>query len=257
MLTNDVAVVTGGANGIGRAIADTFAEHGADVVVADLDAEPMDGGDSTVDLVEAHGQRGLFVRTDVTDEAAVADLAATVDDEFDRLDVLVNNVGSSRGDAAVGDLALDDWHAILDVCVTSAFLCTKHALPLLLAGDGGTVVNMSSTVGLQSTPGFAAYSASKAALTNLTRSLTVDYAEQGLRANSIHPSPVATAGLEAMLDDPETGNPDKRDSIRDRGIRFADPEEVADVALFLASDGSRFVNGEGIVVDGGLSATYY
>jgi NAD(P)-dependent dehydrogenase (short-subunit alcohol dehydrogenase family) len=257
MLTDTVAVVTGGANGIGRAIADTYAEHGADVVVADLESTPMDGGDPTVDLVEAHGQRGLFVETDVTDEASVSELAAVVDDEFDRLDVLVNNVGSSRGDAPVGDLELENWHAILDVCVTSAFLCTKHTLSMLLADGGGAVVNMSSTVGLQSTPGFAAYSASKAALTNLTRSLTVDYAEDGLRANSIHPSPVATAGLEAMLADPETGKLGKDDAVRDRGVRFVEPEEVADVALFLASDDSRFVNGEGIVVDGGLSATYY
>jgi NAD(P)-dependent dehydrogenase (short-subunit alcohol dehydrogenase family) len=104
MLTDDVAIVTGGSNGIGREIALTFVENGADVAVADLEAAPMDGGEPTANLVEDRGRRGLFVETDVTDPTSVASMVDTVVDEFDALDVLVNNVGGSRGDGPVGEL---------------------------------------------------------------------------------------------------------------------------------------------------------
>lgn len=258
MLEGKTALVTGAASGIGRAIAIEYADHGADVVVADLEREPQSGGDPTDELVEANGQRGKFVRTDVSNADHVRDLYDSIDRSFGGVNVLVNNVGTAEYDDSLLDLDLEGWQTTVDVNLTGAFLCCKHGLPRLLDSEGeGAIVNISSTAGLRASAGLTAYSTTKAGITNFTRVLALDYGDRGIRANSIHPGPIETPGLERVRE--ENLGDGHLQRIID-GIpqgRPGHPEEVANVAVFLASDLASYVNGHALVVDGGLTTKYY
>jgi NAD(P)-dependent dehydrogenase (short-subunit alcohol dehydrogenase family) len=253
MLDNQTAVVTGAAQGIGRQIAFKFAENGANVVVADIQSEGPDGEDPTHELIDAGDTRGEFVETDVTESDAVSDLFAYVDEEFESLDVLVNNAGVHSSDASVLDLEEEVWNRIIDVNLTGAFLCTKAALPQLLDNDTGRIVNISSIAGTKGSEAVPAYCSSKAGVANLTRQLAVDYGEYGLRVNSVLPGLTATEMADGFIETEKgqrmlSGIPSER---------TGDPEEIAKAVLFLASDLASYVNGHALVVDGGLTARYY
>jgi NAD(P)-dependent dehydrogenase (short-subunit alcohol dehydrogenase family) len=255
MLDGQTAVVTGGSNGIGRCIARTFAEHGADVVVTDRDREPRYADTPTSEVIDALGQEGTFVETDVSNPGDVKDLFGLINEKYGSLDVLVNNAGISAMDGSVSELSAADWRLILDVNLSGTFHCSSAGLPLLRE-NGGAIVNISSTAGIRATAGGAAYSASKAGITNLTRSLAVDYGNDGVRANSIHPGPVETAGLQRLREsDQATGIDDIVERVP--AGRIASPADVASVAVFLASDMAAYVNGHALVIDGGLTARYY
>ncbi len=250
MLSDATAVVTGGANGIGREIALTFADNGATVVVADVVREARDDATPTDELVD-DATRGTFVETDVSDPDAVAALFEAVDREYGGLDVLVNNAAVFR-DAPVLDLDLNTWQGMIAVTQTGTFLCCKHALPLLRDG-GGSITTISSVAGLQATSERPAYAATKAAITNLMRQIAVDYGPDGVRANSIHPGPVDTSSTTGLQDT------EKWQAIR-ASIplgRFARPDDVANAALYLASEMGAYINGHALVVDGGLTAFYH
>lgn len=248
VLAGRVALVTGGASGIGRAIATSFARAGASVVVVDLNAP---GGQDVVTEINAAGGRASFVRADVSrsDDAAAAVAAAR--SRFERLDILVNNAGIIRR-ASVIETSEEDWDRVMAVNVKSAFLCAKYALPTMAASGGGVVINIASGWGLVGGRRAAAYCASKGALVQLTRAMALDHARDRIRANCICPGDTDTP----MLRDEaaQLGEPEERfltDASRRPLGRLGRPEDVAQAAIFLASDASAFITGTTLVVDGG------
>jgi len=254
-LAGKVAIVTGAGSGIGRAIAERFAREGAAVVAS---GQRLERVAETVAQIEAAGGRGRAVACDVADAAQVAALVAATLEAFACVDVLVNNAAKNRPDApvaeTVADLSEEWWHATMDVNATGAFLCAKHVLPHMIAAGGGAIVNVASTSGVAGNWNQGAYVASKHALVGLTRSIALDYAAHGVRANAICPGFIET---ERSL----------RFSTRNRGDdwrasklaeipmhRFGRVDEVASLAAFLASDEAAFLTGATIPIDGGTAA---
>ncbi len=249
-LEGKIALVTGAASGLGRAIAQNFAAAGAQVVVADIDAE------NGRDAARAIGDAALFVEHDVTREddwIAALDAARAA---FGRLDVLVNNAGV----VVLGDVertTLADWRFVHAVNLGGTFLGCKHGIPLLRAAGGGSIINMSSIAGIIGAHNLAAYCSSKGAVRLLTKSVALQCARRkdNIRCNSIHPVYAATKMVDRIFEaarDPEAARAALTGMIP-LG-RLAEPQEIADLALYLASDESRFVTGAEFVIDGGLTA---
>jgi NAD(P)-dependent dehydrogenase (short-subunit alcohol dehydrogenase family) len=240
-LAGKVCVITGTASGIGAESARLFAAEGATVVGIDLSTE-------------AEGT--LTIEADVSDEGQVVEAFRRVEDEFGRIDVLMNNAGiNPTDDGSVLETSLDSWQRVQDVNLRSVFLCCKHGIPHLLENGGGSVVNVASFV---ATMGAAvsqiSYTASKGGVLALSRELGVEFADRGVRVNALCPGPVNTPLLkELFAKDPERAA--KRLVHIPMG-RFGEPEEIAKAALFLASDDSTFVTASTFLVDGGLSAAY-
>jgi len=247
-LAGKIAFVTGGASGLGEAMVRRFAAEGAVVVIADIDAV------AGTKLAAEIGAAASFVRLDVTDEAswiaALADAAAA----HGRIDILVNNAGITTV-GSVETLSLADFRTMLDIDLVGVFLGCKHAIPLM-RGEGGSIINMSSMCGLRAQPDLAGYNAAKAAVTHLTRSAALHYAAQGygIRCNSLHPGAIHTPILDkvmAQVDDPK--------ALYDGWVathpigRLGRPEEIAAMAVYLASDESSFTTGAAFAVDGGAS----
>ena len=252
-LSGRTAVVTGGASGNGRAICETFADHGADVVVADLQAEPRQGGTPTHELVRDAGGNASFVECDVSSRD---DLVAAVDaaDEFGGVDVMVNNAGIFRGEEFL-DVREDDLQQFLDVNVKGVFFGAQVAAERMIDGDGGSIVNMSSIGAVRALGAYPSYDLTKGAVASLTYSLADRFGGEGIRVNCIMPGIVGTAMTQ---DDVPIVGTDQGEQYAKSSIpmeRFGDPEEVADAALFLASEQSSYVNGESLVVDGGVTHT--
>lgn len=256
-LTDRVMVVTGAASGIGRAIAVTAGAAGARVVVSDVQAAE---GEATAELVRAAGGEAIFVACDVSkpDEAQALIEAAVA--RYGKLDALVNNAGVAGGGTRAHELDIDAWDAVLAVNLRGPFLCSKYALPHLMTSRGA-VVNVASTYGLIGAPLSAAYCASKGGLVNLTRQLAVDYGPDGVRVNAVCPGYIDTdmGGGRARL------APEERDAAQARREanaarqplgRQAQPEEVARVVVFLASEAASFMTGSIVTVDGGCTTTF-
>ncbi|NHN57647.1 MULTISPECIES: SDR family NAD(P)-dependent oxidoreductase [Halorussus] len=247
-LSGTVAVVTGGTRGIGRAVARGFADAGADVVPTSRTEETVE--DAVAD-VRDRGASSLVAPTDVTDEAAVRDLFDRVDDELGGVDAVVNNAGINP-DAALGppeDVDSEAFEFTTDVNLGGAFHCARAAAESL-AERGGTVVNVASVGGLVGLPRQHPYVASKHGLVGLTKSMALDWAPD-VRVNALAPGYVRTDLTEELQE-----NERLRKSIVDRTplARFADPEEIAGPAVFLASDAASYVTGECLAVDGGWTA---
>jgi len=240
-LAGKVCVITGTASGIGAESARLFAAEGATVVGIDLSTE---------------AEGGLTIEADVSDEGQVVEAFRRVNDEFGRIDVLMNNAGiNPTDDGSVLETSLESWQRVQDVNLRSVFLCCKHGVPHLLAAGGGSVINVASFV---ATIGAAvsqiSYTASKGGVLALSRELGVEFADRGVRVNALCPGPVNTPLLkELFAKDPERAA--KRLVHIPMG-RFGEPEEIAKAALFLASDDSSFVTASTFLVDGGLSAAY-
>lgn len=246
-LKDKVAIVTGGALGIGRAIAEIFAREGARVLVADVKDE---AGRSTVEAIQAHGGTACFVHVDVSKARDAQRMVRTALTTYGRLDILVNNAGVYvRGD--VVGTSLSTWNRLLSINLTSVFLCCKAAIPVMKRYGGGAIVNISSSVGWQSAaPGIAAYVASKFGVTGLTKAMACDHLRDNIRVNCICPGPTDTPLLRASR------TPSQLQAfIEAQPIgRLASPEEIAAAALFLASDEASFVTGVAFPVDGGQTA---
>lgn len=243
-------VVTGGASGIGRAIVGRFAQEGALVAVADLD---VGRADEVVAEVEGSGGRAVAVDVDVTDESRVAGMVAAVTEAFGGVDVLVNNANNLPGDDLLA-MAPEQWDRDVAVTLRGPYLCARAVLPGMIEQGGGTVVNIASVNGL-GFYGNEAYSAAKAGLISLTRSLAVRYGSVGIRANAVAPGTVRTPlWRERVAIDP--GVFDKVARWYPSG-RVGEPEDVANAALFLASDEASWVTGVVLPVDGGLTAGSY
>jgi NAD(P)-dependent dehydrogenase (short-subunit alcohol dehydrogenase family) len=247
-LDGKVAVITGAASGIGRASARRFAAEGAHVVVADLD---KDGGTA---LAEEIG--GLFVRADVTDADDVQAMYAAAIDRFGGLDVCFNNAGiSPPDDDSILETGLDAWRRVQEVNLTSVYLCCKYGIPHLLERGGGAVINTASFVAVMgAATSQISYTASKGGVLAMSRELGVQFARQGVRVNALCPGPVNTPLLrELFAEDPERA---ARRLVHVPMGRFAEPEEIAAAACFLASDDASFITASTFLVDGGISGAY-
>lgn len=249
-LEGKVAVITGGGNGIGRATVLRFLAEGARVVVADLNEQT---GNETLALAKQAGaeSRVRFLRTDVAREADVAAAVALASSAFGRLDVMFNNAGVAGAFGPITDIEEADWDYTFDVLVKGVFLGIKHAARVLKAqGEGGVIISTASIAGLSGGDGPQAYSASKAAVINLTRAVAIELAPQRIRVNAICPGGILTPLI-------HRGNEEAMRPVLEKFQPWPEagrPEHIAGAALFLASDDSTFVTGEALVVDGGAVA---
>ena len=251
-LRDKVAVVTGGASGIGRAICKLFSSEGARVVIADINSE---GGLETSDLIEANGGNALFVKTDVSQENQVKNLVNTAVDTFGGVDVLVNDAAAFVF-GEIQDVTADDWTKVLGVNVIGTAHTVKNCLPSMKERGGGSIVNIASISSLVAQPAFVPYNTSKGALLQLTRCLAMDLAKYSIRVNCICPGAIHTPATEKHI---EFVKADRNEFLNEAAEasflkRLGTPDEIAYGALFLASEESSFVTGTPLVIDGGYTA---
>jgi NAD(P)-dependent dehydrogenase (short-subunit alcohol dehydrogenase family) len=251
-LKGKVIAITGAGRGIGRAAAELFAREGATVVVLELSAD--DGGE-VVRVISEAGGRAHFIGTDVADPASVASAFAEIDRQFGRLEVLYNNasVYLSDKDGPLADVAWETWRRVLSINLDGLFHCTQRALPLLLR-QGGAIINTGSSASQIGIPNCDAYTASKGATVALTRSMAVEYGPRGVRVNCIAPAAIQTPMLQGS-NPADSGRFDEERFLKLRTPlrRYGRPEEIARVALFLASDEASYLNGAILVADGGIT----
>ncbi len=254
-LTGKIALVTGGASGIGAACARRLASEGATVVITDVQ-DPM--GET---LAAELGAPAIYLRHDVTSEEAWVEVIAAVKRDFGQLDILVNNAGIAITAASITEMSLADFRKQQAVNVDGVFLGCKHGLPLMReAGNGGSIVNISSVAGLKGSPTLAAYSATKGAVRLFTKSVALECAaaKDGVRVNSVHPGIIETPIWRAIinLDALGANAPPDLDALSTMAVPMGVkgiPEDIANVVLWLAPDESRYVTGAELVIDGGLS----
>jgi len=243
-----VAVISGGARGMGAVEAKMFATEGAKVVLGDLlETE----GRKVESEIRATGAEAIFVRLDVTSESDWKNAVDTAVTRFGTLNVLVNNAGVS-GHGRIEDVTLDMWNRVMNINSTGVFLGTRTAIPAMRRGGGGSIVNISSQLGLVGVDNSSPqYQASKGAVRLLTKATAIQYAKDRIRANSVHPGPVVTPMTEARRADPES----YRLTVSRIPLgRYGEPEDVAYGVLYLASDESSFMTGAELVIDGGWTA---
>jgi NAD(P)-dependent dehydrogenase (short-subunit alcohol dehydrogenase family) len=249
-LQEKVALVTGAASGIGRATAELFARMGARVVACDRDAER---GASAVDELSAAGHDALFAAADVTDPDALSAVIARAVDEYGRLDCAANCAGVGAGHATTHEYSDEEWDRVVETNLRGTWLAMRLEIAQMLdQGDGGAIVNVSSTLGVRGAFFSSPYSASKHGVLGLTRSAAIEYAAAGIRVNAVCPGVIDTP----MMDETFERFPDFRDALI--GFvplqRMGRPDEVANAIAWLCSEGASFITGESIAVEGGLLA---
>jgi NAD(P)-dependent dehydrogenase (short-subunit alcohol dehydrogenase family) len=243
-----VSLVTGAGSGIGRAMAVAFAKAGAHVVVADINRA---GAAQTAAEI---GDAAIAAAVDISSETSVEGLVARALETFGPVDVLCNNAGIIDSLALPADMTLAEWERVLRVNLTGPFLVTHAVLPHMLSRGSGVIVNTASEAGIRGGAAGAAYTASKHGLIGLTRSVAWAYANDGIRCNAIVPGPTETAGMVDQAANFDSKGLARLEPVISLNGRIAQPEESADVAVFLASDAASFVNGAIVPVDGGWAA---
>jgi NAD(P)-dependent dehydrogenase (short-subunit alcohol dehydrogenase family) len=253
-----VAIVTGGASGIGRGCALRLAEEGANVAVTDIQDEM---GEKVVAEISAAGPDALYLRHDVTEEAAWIDVVGRVVERFGRLDILVNNAGIGILGPVI-TFSLEDWRRQNAVNLDGVFLGTKHAIPAMRESGGGSIINMSSVAGLQGAPNFSGYCASKGGVRLFTKAVALECAADHIRVNSVHPGVIdtpiwtKTSNEDVAIPSGEASTPDPK-AIAAQIVPSGEvgyPRDIADGVVFLASEESRYMTGTELVIDAGITA---
>ncbi|GGC89317.1 short-chain dehydrogenase [Thalassobacillus devorans] len=251
-LKNKVAIITGAGSGQGKEAAKIFAAEGAHVVIAEWNE---DNGKSVEKEILNTGHKATFIKTDISDENNVKELVEQVISQKHRIDILFNNAGigfSSRSQykmASVLETPLDDWNNILSINLNGTYLMCKHVLPIMIEQQSGNIVNNSSLNGILGVTGADAYTASKGGVVALSRVMAVDYGKYNIRVNCICPGAIDTPMIQEVLDNPEIAKNYEAGPLG----RVGKPEEVAQAALFLASEESSYITGLIMPVDGGWS----
>ncbi|MDH7795133.1 MULTISPECIES: SDR family oxidoreductase [unclassified Beijerinckia] len=249
-LNNKIAIVTGASSGIGRAAAELFAREGAALVVSGRRQTVLD---EVIAQISAAGGRAVAVAGDVSDDAHARTLVETAIDRFGGLDIAFNNAGTSGIAAPVPELSIETWRETLDTNLTSAFFAARHQIPAMLARGGGSLIFTSTFVGhTVGFPGMGAYAASKAGLVGLTQVIAAEFGAKGIRANALLPG-----GTDTPMGRAVSNTPEMRAFVEGLHAlkRLAEPREIAQAALFLASDASSFITGTALLADGGVSIT--
>jgi NAD(P)-dependent dehydrogenase (short-subunit alcohol dehydrogenase family) len=249
-LDGKVAIITGAASGMGRAAAILFAQEGAHVVLADLNEA---GGDVAAKVATQAGSKCVFQKTDVSAEADIKALVARALSEFGRLDIMFNNAGIGGAVGALEGISVEDWDKTQAVCLKGVFLGIKHSVAPMRKQGGGSIISTASIAGIDGYPGLHAYCAAKAGVVNLTRSASIEFAADKIRVNSIAPGGVSTP----IVGGGAAFNKEATDAALEKAQPLpiaGQPEDIAQAALYLASDASRFVTGHCLVVDGGATA---
>lgn len=246
-IKDEVAIITGSSRGIGRKIALKFAKNGAKVVVNYPVESEAENAEAVVEEVKELGSEAVAIKADVTDADEVKSLVKEVRKEFDKIDILVNNAGITR-DKLLIRMKEEDWDSVLDVNLKGAFNATKAVSRVMMKQRGGKIVNIASVVGLMGNPGQANYSASKAGLIGLTKTVAREMASRNITVNAVAPGFIETAMTDELSDkviEEMTGNIPLED--------LGQPDDVANAVLFLASDAAKYITGEVIRVDGGMA----
>lgn len=251
-MQDKTAIITGSGRGIGAATAELFAQNGAKVVVADIEKE---WGEEVAGRIRDNGGEARFCEVDVTDEESVSDMVQFAVDTYDRLDTLVNNAATIVVKKAA-DITAEEWARVIGVNLTGVFYGCKHAIRQFQSqGGGGSIVNLGSISAVVGLPEQAVYCASKGGVFQLTRQIAIDYAEENIRCSTVGPGSVDGDFLRIYID--SQGDPEQaeKDILANHPInRLADPAEIAEAIMFLASDRSSFVTGANLQADGGYSA---
>ena len=253
-LASKVALITGAGAGIGRAAALRFAAEGARIVVVDWNPE---GGRETVARLHANGSEAILIEADVSREEDARGMVARAVEAFGRLDVLLNNA-AVQVFGTIPETSPDDWQRVMDVNLKSVYLGCKFAIPQMIAQGGGSIINMSSALGLVGDPTLPAYGATKGGILAMTKAMAQAHGRQNIRVNCICPGDVDTPLVQEYFDQ----QPDPAEARRQVAAhyalgRIARPDEIARVAVFLASEDSSFLTGTAIVADGGLTSRCY
>ena len=244
-----VALVTGGAAGIGRATALAFAREGAKVVIADINVA---GGEETVKLIRDAGGQVIFIKTDVTKAEEVKAMADKAVEAFGQLNCAFNNAGINGEAVSISRCTEESWDSIMDTNLKGVFLCMKYEIPKILKSGGGSIVNTASVMGLVGDGSHPAYAASKHGVVGLTRMAAIVYAQAGIRINAVCPGAVRTSMTAQLID----RHPDIKQLLESNSPmnRIAEADEVARAVLFLCSDDASFITGHPLAVDGGWVA---
>lgn len=247
-----VAIVTGGALGIGRATCMLLAKEGAKVAVTDILKEE---GSAVVQEITNQGAEAEYWHLDVSQESQVKQVFAEITQKWGKINVLVNNAGISGVDKPTHEIDAEEWNKLMAINVNGVFFCTKHAIPIMMNIGGGSIINLSSIYGIVSAPDIPAYHASKGSVRLMTKTDALLYAKNHIRVNSVHPGFIWTPLVEDYLKhqgDLESGK-QKLDSLHPIG-HVGEPEDIAYGILYLASDESKFITGSELVIDGGYTA---
>lgn len=252
-LSGKVAIVTGGANGLGEAISTRMAEEGAMIAVLDRDE---DGGKRVAGKLSDSGAKAAFFACDVTRENDVSSAISAAAEQFGSVDILVNNAGIEGVNKPTHELALEEWELVMSVNTTAVFLCTKHAIPYLKQAGGGSIINISSIYGILGGGDVPPYHASKGAVRVMSKNDALTYAADKIRVNSIHPGFIFTSMVHRYATEAGLSEEDAR-SILDPAHPLGGtgkPDDIAWGAVYLASDQAKWVTGSELVIDGGYTA---
>jgi NAD(P)-dependent dehydrogenase (short-subunit alcohol dehydrogenase family) len=251
-LNGKTAIITGGAQGIGRETARTLAAEGVNVSIGDINQEPKGGGVPTHEVIKEQGQDSLFRETDVSNADDCRRLVEDTVDAFGSVDILVNNAGLFPSEArgkTVAELSVDEWRQIIEINLDGAFNCSKFAIPHIVESDAGRVINVSSKMCMVGHPESSAYSSAKGGIITLTKQMAIDFAPDAVTVNAICPGIIETGTKQYRFDQ-------KGDRMREQTPLpyLGTAEDIANAARFLASPDARFITGHALVVDGGWTA---
>ena len=246
LLENKVGIVTGAGQGIGRAIAMSYASEGTSVVIADFNEEM---GHETVELIKKAGGEAVFIQGDVSKEDSVKAAVDCAVATYGRLDIACNSAAVSRGSGPIHKFELEVFEQTLEMCLTNTWLCMKHEIAAMLESGGGSIVNISSNSSLRGQAQNSAYAAAKGGVNILTKSAAAEYGGQGIRINAVSPGVIRTPGVVAYFEEhPEIAVGLKKAAVMNR---LGEPSEIAEAVTFLSSDRASFITGQLLSVDGG------